>query len=151
MIYRHHQLNLHDMDYLRHRPMTVGPDNSDQTPCKMERVDEHPLQLHSLPSSLFCNFSRASTDAVLENSLHYGFRELVLPFLSELTNQEVGYDCISLLLLHYLLASPTGYDARVRFIFKRFAVVVLICTSTTPMDIAEATPRRRLAFTIQRT
>jgi hypothetical protein len=196
----------------------VGPDTSDQTPCKMERVDEHPLQLHSLPSSLFCNFSRASTDAVLENSLHCqnynhnnnnnnishpeeeslellqkikegllsssfeqqdalpvetntqqevvkggvllaqhqrqaldGFRELVLPFLSELTNQEVGYDCISLLLLHYLLASPTGYDARVRFIFKRFAVVVLICTSTTPMDIAEATPRRRLAFTIQRT
>lgn len=185
----------------------VGPDHRDQTPCKMERVDEHPLQSNTLNSSLFCTFSHVTTDVVLEQSLHCqncnhnnnnnnsnpeeeslellqkikegllsssfeqqdtlpvetntqqevmkggvllaqhqrqalaGFRELVLPFLSELTNQEVGYDCISMLLLHYLLANPTGYDARVRFIFKRFAVVVLIYTSTTPMDIAEATHR----------
>lgn len=51
--------------------------------------------------------------------------DLLRPFVQSLT-QGSGFQCLSLLLLNHLLQSKQGYDARIRHVIKKLAVVVLV-------------------------
>ncbi len=50
--------------------------------------------------------------------------DLLIPFVESLTHG-AGFQCLSLLLMNSLLRSQEGYDARVRHVLKKLAVVVL--------------------------
>jgi len=50
--------------------------------------------------------------------------ELMEPFLCGL-RPNAGFQCLALLICHYLLRNPTGYDSRIRVVFKRLSVIVL--------------------------
>ena len=95
-----------------------------QAPINLQREEEEQIQEH-VPAY----------DESLEDD--WTNPSMLSPFLSELT-PGTGFQCVSLLLLQHLLRSKSGYDARVRQVYKRLAVVVLMCcllyTSPSPRD-----------------
>uniref|UniRef100_A0A7S3QDT7 DUF726 domain-containing protein n=1 Tax=Chaetoceros debilis TaxID=122233 RepID=A0A7S3QDT7_9STRA len=51
--------------------------------------------------------------------------DILIPFVESL-EPGAGFQCLSLLLLNYLLQSEEGYDARIRACIKKLGVVILI-------------------------
>lgn len=90
---------------------------SPRTPLEDTTLSPPPAKPSSTTAA--ANQSPTSTAFVWAND------DLIRPFLDSLT-PGAGLQCVSLLLLQHLLKSEAGYDARVRYAFKKLTVVVLV-------------------------
>ena len=90
-----------------------------QAPINLQREEEEQIQ-EQVPA--------------YDESLDWTNPSMLSPFLSELT-PGAGFQCVSLLLLQHLLRSKSGYDARVRQVYKRLAVIVLMWEEKARYDV----------------
>lgn len=92
-----------------------------QAPINLQREEEEQIQeqVPAYDESLEADWTNIS---------------MLSPFLSDLT-PGAGFQCVSLLLLQHLLRSKSGYDARVRQVYKRLAVIVLMWEEKARYDV----------------